>query len=71
MMKAVDQHGLRYRCVMELAWAGCDHDAIMSYSDHSTKDMVTRYAGLARQIARAKTASGKGALGAGKNGTAK
>ncbi|MAC79282.1 MAG: integrase [Rhodobacteraceae bacterium] len=54
-----DQHALRYRGVMELAWADCDDDEIMSYSGHSTKAMVIKYAGLARQIMRAKTASEK------------
>lgn len=32
-----DLHALRYRGVMELAWAGCDDDEIMSYSGHKTK----------------------------------
>lgn len=59
MTRAFDQHGLRYRGVMELAWAGCDDDEIMSYSGHSTKAMVIKYAGLARQIMRARTASEK------------
>jgi hypothetical protein len=59
MKGAFDQHGLRYRGVMELAWAGCDDDEIMSYSGHSNKAMVVKYAGLARQIMRAKSASEK------------
>ncbi|SFQ66515.1 Site-specific recombinase XerC [Roseivivax halotolerans] len=54
-----DQHALRYRGVMELAWAGCDDDEIMSYSGHDTKEMVIKYAGLARQIMRATTAAEK------------
>lgn len=54
-----DQHALRYRGVMELAWAGCDDDEIMSFSGHNTKSMVVKYAGLARQIMRAKTAAEK------------
>ncbi len=45
-----DLHALRYRGVMELAWAGCDDDEIMSYSGHATKAMVIKYAGEARQI---------------------
>ncbi len=54
-----DNHSLRYRGVMELAWAGCDDDEIMSYSGHATKDMVRKYAGEARQIIRAKQAAAK------------
>lgn len=54
-----DLHALRYRGVMELAWAGCDDDEIMSYSGHNTKAMVQQYAGLARQMMRAKQAREK------------
>lgn len=54
-----DQHAMRYRGVMELAWANCDDDEIMAYSGHNTKEMVIKYAGLARQIMRAKTAAEK------------
>ncbi len=54
-----DLHALRYRGVMELAWAGCDDDEIMSYSGHSTKAMVQQYAGEARQIVRARQAREK------------
>lgn len=54
-----DLHGLRYRGVMELAWAGCVVDEIMSYCGHSTKSMVIKYAGAARQIMRAQTANDK------------
>jgi len=54
-----DLHGLRYRAVMELAWAGCDDDEIMSYSGHATKAMVRKYAGEARQIMRARQAREK------------
>lgn len=54
-----DLHAMRYRGVMELAWAGCDDDEIMSYSGHKTKKMVIKYAGFARQIMRATTASEK------------
>ncbi|MBB5220594.1 integrase [Amaricoccus macauensis] len=48
-VEAHDQHALRYRAVKELAWAGCDDDEIMAYSGHSTKAMVRKYAGEARQ----------------------
>ena len=58
-MLAHDLHALRYRGVMELAWAGCDDDEIMSYSGHKTKKMVIKYAGFARQIMRAGTAAEK------------
>lgn len=54
-----DLHALRYRGVMELAWAGCDDDEIMSYSGHATKAMVRKYAGEARQIMRARQARDK------------
>tara|TARA_R110002124_G_scaffold143809_3_gene308627 strand:- start:92 stop:1120 length:1029 start_codon:yes stop_codon:yes gene_type:complete len=58
-LEAYDQHALRYRGVMELAWAGCDDEEIMSYSGHNTREMVIKYAGLARQIMRAATAAEK------------
>lgn len=58
-LEAYDLHAMRYRGVMELAWAGCDDDEIMSYSGHSTKAMVRKYAGEARQIMRARQAREK------------
>lgn len=58
-LTAFDLHALRYRGVMELAWAGCDDDEIMSYSGHNTKAMVAKYAGQARQIMRARQAAEK------------
>lgn len=58
-----DLHALRYRGVMELAWAGCDDDEIMSYSGHKTKKMVVKYAGFARQVMRAESARNKGLAG--------
>ena len=58
-LDAYDLHALRYRGVMELAWAGCDDDEIMSYSGHATKKMVIKYAGEARQIMRARQAREK------------
>lgn len=54
-----DLHALRYRGVMELAWAGCSDDEIASYSGHSSKDMIRKYAGEARQIMQAKRAASK------------
>ncbi|MEP2784708.1 MAG: tyrosine-type recombinase/integrase [Pseudoruegeria sp.] len=58
-LEAYDLHALRYRGVMELAWAGCDDDEIASYSGHATKEMIAKYAGEARQIMRARQASEK------------
>jgi integrase len=54
-----DQHALRYRGVMELAWADCDDDQIASFSGHTTKEMIIKYAGEARQIMRAREAAAK------------
>ncbi|MGV6839278.1 MAG: tyrosine-type recombinase/integrase [Planktomarina sp.] len=54
-----DQHALRYRGVMELAWAGCTDDEIASYSGHTSKAMIIKYAGEARQVMRAKQAAAK------------
>ena len=59
MEKAFDQHGLRYRGVMELAWADCDDDQIASYSGHTSKAMIIKYAGEAHQIMRARQAAEK------------
>jgi len=56
---AFDQHALRYRGVMELAWAGCTDDEIASFSGHTTKIMIRKYAGEARQIMRARQAAAK------------
>ncbi|MBO9457374.1 tyrosine-type recombinase/integrase [Paracoccus sp. R12_1] len=55
-LERFDQHAMRYRGVMELAWAGCDDDEIASYSGHSSKAMIINHAGEARQIMRAKQA---------------
>jgi len=56
---AFDQHALRYRGVMELAWAGCTDDEIASYSGHTSKKMIIKYAGEARQVMRARQAAAK------------
>jgi len=58
-LMAFDQHALRYRGVMELAWVGCDDDEIASYSGHTSKAMIVKYAGEARQIMRARQAAAK------------
>ena len=58
-LMAYDQHALRYRGVMELAWAGCTDDEIASYSGHTTKAMIAKYAGEARQVMRARQAAAK------------
>jgi hypothetical protein len=56
---AYDLHALRYRGVMELAWANCNDDEIASYSGQSSKDMIIKYAGIARQMMRARQARAK------------
>ncbi|MEP3345738.1 MAG: hypothetical protein ABJN34_12870 [Litoreibacter sp.] len=58
-VEAHDQHALRYRGVMELAAAGCTDDQIASYSGHSSKAMIIKYAGMARQKMRASEAAMK------------
>lgn len=58
-LEAFDLHALRYRGVMELAFAGCDDDEIASYSGHASKEMIRKYAGEARQIMRAESARAK------------
>ncbi|MEZ5675068.1 MAG: tyrosine-type recombinase/integrase [Thalassovita sp.] len=58
-LEAFDLHALRYRGVMELAWAGCNDDEIKAYSGHTTDAMVRKYAGEARQIMRARQAREK------------
>lgn len=58
-LMAYDLHALRYRGVMELAWHGCDDDEIASYSGHSSKAMIVKYAGEARQTTRARQAREK------------
>ncbi len=58
-LAAYDLHALRYRGVMELAWAGCDDDEIAAYSGHASKAMVRKYAGDARQIMQARRAAEK------------
>lgn len=57
--RALDLHGLRFRGVQELAWAGCDDEEIEAYSGHASKAMVRHYAGEARQIMRARSARQK------------
>lgn len=56
---AYDLHALRYRGVMELAWVGCTDDEIASYSGHSSKAMIAKYAGEARQVTNARKAREK------------
>lgn len=58
-LEAYDQHALRYRGIMELAWAGCTDEEIKAYSGHTTDAMVRKYAGQARQIMRARQAREK------------
>lgn len=58
-LEAYDLHAMRYRGVMDLAWADCNDDQIMAYSGHASKKMVIKYAGEARQITQARQARGK------------
>lgn len=58
-LEAYDLHALRYRGIMELAWAGCSDDEIAAYSGHKTTAMIAKYAGEARQIMRARQAREK------------
>ena len=44
---------------MELAWADCTDDEIASYSGYTSKAMIIKYAGKARQIMRARQAAAK------------
>ena len=54
-----DLHALRYRGIMELAWADCSDEEIAAYSGHKTTVMVKKYAGEARQIMFARSAAAK------------
>lgn len=54
-----DLHGLRYTAAAELAALGCSDDLIMAVTGHKTSAMVAKYAGPARQKARATEAQGK------------
>lgn len=56
-LEAYDLHACRYRGVMELAWSGCDDDQISAISGHNTRAMVAKYAGIARQVMRAREAT--------------
>lgn len=58
-LEAYDLHALRYRGIMELAWAGCTDDEIAAYSGHKTTAMIAKYAGEARQTMRARQAREK------------
>jgi integrase len=57
--EAYDLHALRYTTAAELAAAGCSDELIMAITGHKARDMVARYAGPARQVARAKEAQGR------------
>ena len=54
-----DLHALRYRGIMELAWAGCTDDEIAAFSGHASSAMIRKYAGAARQEMRARSAAEK------------
>lgn len=57
--EAYDIHSLRYSAAAELAALGCSDELIQSVTGHSTTAMVVKYAGPARQKARAKQAQEK------------
>ena len=57
--EAYDLHGLRYAAAAELAAIGCSDELIASVTGHSSVRMLTRYAGPARQKARAKEAQSR------------
>ena len=48
-----DIHGLRYAAASELALLGCSDELIAAVTGHATSAMVRKYAGAARQKARA------------------
>lgn len=52
-------HGWRYTAARELAEAGCSDDLIAAVTGHTSAQMVKKYAGAARQRARARIAQGK------------
>ena len=57
--EAYDAHALRYTAAAELAALGCTDEVIMSVTGHKTSAMVAKYAGPARQKARATEAMNK------------
>jgi integrase len=50
-----DIHGLRYSAAAELAALGCTDEQIASITGHTSVRMIQKYAGPARQKARART----------------
>lgn len=56
---AYDIHGLRYAATAELAAAGCSDEVIAATTGHKTTAMIAKYAGPARQRARASEANAK------------
>lgn len=54
-----DIHGLRYSAASELAAAGCSDDLIAAVTGHTSREMVRKYAGSARQRIRAIEAQDK------------
>jgi integrase len=54
--EAYDIHSLRYTVAAQMAAAGHDDDTIAAITGHSSKRMVAKYGGKARQITRAKKA---------------
>ncbi len=57
--EAFDLHALRYTTAAELGALGCSDEIIMAVTGHATGAMVAKYAGAARQKARALDAQGR------------
>ncbi len=57
--KAHDIHALRYTTAAELGALGLSDEVIMSVTGHASVEMVRKYAGAARQKARAREAQEK------------
>ena len=57
--EAFDMHSWRYTAASELGAAGCSDELIGSVTGHRTTAMISKYAGAARQRARATEAMGK------------
>jgi hypothetical protein len=51
--EAYDLNALRYRGIYDLALHGCTDDEIATYSGHTIKAMIEKYAGVTRQRKRA------------------
>lgn len=66
--RAYDIHGLRYAATAELAAAGCSDEVIAAITGHKTTAMIAKYAGPARQRARASEAQARRRTNAARTG---